>query len=262
MMRWAKWGAGTACLVLLASPFSGALAEDPAQPEGGKPIYVPAPVGKPKDTSSGAGRRMPVYIPPSIGEASGVAGGGVRGSGRQASLHLLAPDHVGLTWSEQPTLYWYLPEPSSTLIEITLRDGSSVKPLLEFQVPPPARAGVHAVRLADHQARLTPEKTYQWFVSIVPDPARRSRDFSANASIRRSDPPEAARAKLRLASEQHGEVFVYADNGVWYDAIDSVSSRIDAAPDDPEPRDQRAALLDQVGLSEIAAYDRSRLGAP
>jgi hypothetical protein len=54
---------------------------------------------------------------------------------------------------------------------------------------------------------------------------------------------------------------VYAESGVWYDAIAAVSARISAAPGDPRPRAQRAALLDQVGLSEIAAYDRSGLGA-
>jgi hypothetical protein len=52
---------------------------------------------------------------------------------------------------------------------------------------------------------------------------------------------------------------VYAQHGVWYDAIAALSSQIDATPEDPTLREQRAALLDQVGLSEVAAYDRRGL---
>lgn len=259
MRRLARLGAAMAGFVLSWGTPSGAMAQDTTQKDGEGPVYVPSPVGKPKDTSPGSGRRVagapPVYIPPTIGEAFRLAGGGVRGSGRQASLHLLAPDHVGLTTFEQPTLYWYLADESTAPVEITLIDGTTVKPLIEFRVSAPAPAGVHAVHLADHDVRLTPEKDYKWSVSIVNDPDRRSRDFSASAYIRRRELPSAVQGKLAIAASQGHAVFVYADNGIWYDAIASVSARIEAAPDDPEPRDHRAALLEQVGLSEVAAYD-------
>ena len=56
------------------------------------------------------------------------------------------------------------------------------------------------------------------------------------------------------------KAMVYAENGIWYDAIGSVSEQIEAAPHDATLRVQRAALLEQVGLSEVADYDRAQTG--
>jgi len=50
----------------------------------------------------------------------------------------------------------------------------------------------------------------------------------------------------------------YAQAGIWYDAFESVSNAIEAHPDDPSLRAQRASLLQQVGLSEAATADKER----
>jgi hypothetical protein len=204
---------------------------------------------------------LPIYVPPDIGLAGEVSGAAARGAGGP-SLRLLAPDHLALTTREQPTLYWYLSEATSLPIEVTLSDRESVKPLLEVRLPSPAQAGVHALRLAEHGVRLLPDTRYKWFVSIVPDAERRSRDSTAGAGILRRDPSTNLRERLELASPEGRDVFVYAENGIWYDAIAAVSSRIEAAPASTELRAQRAALLEQVGLAEVAEFDRRRNEAP
>ena len=56
----------------------------------------------------------PVYRPPLRGAPRGRVGGGSRGTGRESFvLSVLAPDHTGLTTSEQPSLYWFISGPSS-----------------------------------------------------------------------------------------------------------------------------------------------------
>lgn len=77
----------------------------------------------------------------------------------------------------------------------------------------------------------------------------------------RREPSPNLRERLDLSAPQGRDVFVYAENGIWYDAIASVSTRIEAAPSDPELRAQRAALLQQVGLSDVADFDRRQAGA-
>ena len=52
---------------------------------------------------------------------------------------------------------------------------------------------------------------------------------------------------------------LYAGAGIWYDAIDELSRLIAAQPENRELRIQRAALLEQVGLTEAAAFDRAAL---
>ena len=48
---------------------------------------------------------------------------------------------------------------------------------------------------------------------------------------------------------------LYAEAGLWYDALSSLSDLIEATPDNPGLRQQRAALLKQVGLTDAAASD-------
>ena len=43
--------------------------------------------------------------------------------------------------------------------------------------------------------------------------------------------------------------------GLWYDAVIALSDMIEAAPNNGLLRKQRAALMQQVGLPEIAKYD-------
>ena len=51
--------------------------------------------------------------------------------------------------------------------------------------------------------------------------------------------------------------FIYAEEGIWYDAISAISDMIDAAPNDSLLRRQRASLLKQVRLQEVAEFEGS-----
>jgi hypothetical protein len=232
-------------------------AEEERPSAAGQPVYVPPP----KAPQPAQARSLPVYVPPELGFPGPRVGASTRGGGREATLHLLAPDHQGLTTTDQPTLYWYLAQPTSTRIVVTIQEEDAIAPLLEIELPTPTAPGIHAFRLSDHGARLRPDRGYYWYVSLVPDPERRSQDFTVGASIRYQNPPPALRERL-AAARNGGRVFVYAESGVWYDAIAAISAQVVAAPVDPNPRAQRAALLDQVGLSEVAAYDRRDQSAP
>src|SRR5262249_42165810 len=145
---------------------------------------------------------------------------------------------------------------TTTRIEFTLRDETSVEPLVDVALPAPAQAGIQAVHLADLGVKLQSDTRYLWFVSLVSDPERRSRDFTSGAWIMRRTPDDALRA--RLASAGASAASVYAQNGLWYDAIAALSSRIAVKSADAALLEQRAALLEQVGLSDVAAYDRQQ----
>jgi uncharacterized protein DUF928 len=197
----------------------------------------------------------PVYKPPARGAPGGRIGGGTRGVTVGLLVSALVPDHVGQTVSEQPTVYWYLTRDASDTVEVALIDHIGTRPLIEHRLPPPVRAGIHALRLADHGVRLVPATPYQWSVAIVRDDERRSRDVLAIGLIERVELPTVLGQRLAPATPAE-RVSLYAEAGLWYDAIALLSERIDAAPTDVDLRRQRAALLDQVGLREAAAFDR------
>ena len=194
-----------------------------------------------------ADANVPVYNPPNRGAPAGRIGGGTRGGTNVFVLSVLAPDHSGFTTSEQPNLYWYISNPTTLPIEITVMDSQGIKPILETRLPAPAKPGIQRVRLADYNIRLAPGAAYRWFVALVPDADRRSKDILAGGAIERVDMPEALKAKL-AKSGSNETPFVYAEAGLWYDSLRAISDLIVAAPQNLELRKQRTALLTQVGL--------------
>lgn len=184
------------------------------------------------------------YKPPLRGAPATRVGGGTRNVGsRTLTVSVLAPNETGFTTRDKPTVYWYVSESLTGPVELTLTTTEPLKdavpPALEITLQPPISKGVHALRLGDHGVALKPGVEYQWFVAVVTNPAQRSSDVVAGAAIK------------RVADA------VYAEDGLWYDAIDRLSQQINANPADQRLRQQRAALLEQVGLREAAAFDRN-----
>jgi hypothetical protein len=63
--------------------------------------------------------------------------------------------------------------------------------------------------------------------------------------------PVATAAPERLAH-------AYAEAGLWYDAFDQLSVWLEAEPHAAILRAEREALLEQVGLTEAARYERDQ----
>jgi hypothetical protein len=216
------------------------------EPEGQKSV---TPVG------------LPIYRPPLRGAPGGRVGGGTRGIGDEfITLLVLAPNHVGLTVQGQPTLYWYLSKPTNLPIEVTIIEDQAIYPLLEKQIRVPIQPGINCIRLADYGVLLLPGESYRWFIAAIPAADRRSKDIIAAGFIERIETPEALHMKLSQTDRQNIP-YIYAESGIWYDTITAISDLIEANPNDMNLHKQRAALLEQVGLSEVAQYEMKQSGA-
>lgn len=216
------------------------------------PGVTPAQSSPAAATPSPTATQVPVYKPPMLGAPATRVGGASRGAQDSGLiLSVLAPESTGLTHRAQPTLYWYCSKMASTPLEFTLNDDHSVKPLVEIKMTA-AQPGIHALRL---NYPLKPEVEYQWIIAAVADPDQRASDTIASGTIRQAQPSAPLAAQLKQASLRE-QPFLYAQEGFWYDAIATLSEQIDAHPADRGLREQRAALLEQVGLKTAAAYDR------
>jgi hypothetical protein len=195
----------------------------------------------------------PVYQPPKLGKPARTVGGGSRGSkDKVPALFVVAPEHVGQTTSAKPSLFYFVDRvpDASIRVEFTLLDEDGIEPLVETVLPTPKRAGVHRIRLSDHGVKLAPGTEYEWSVSLILNPKERSKDIVATSWIDRI--PESGELKARLASEG-ATATVFAEEGLWYDAIGALSDEIDGDPSNVQLAEQRADLLRQVGLDAIAA---------
>ena len=198
-----------------------------------------------------------VYKPPFRGAPRVRIGGGTRGMGdEQATLEVLVPEHTGLTITAQPSLYWFTSGGSAARFEFALIDDEGINPLLEKTLDFAAEQGVQRLSLAEHGITLKPDQEYEWSVALVADPNQRSGDIISGGRIQRVEPSAALKSKLSGANKSQ-LASIYAEEGIWYDALASISDLIAADPGNASLRAQRAALLDQVGLAAAAEHDRN-----
>ncbi len=201
---------------------------------------------------------MPVYKPPLRGAPAGRVAGGTRGpSEKFPYLCLLVPEHVGLTTNDQPSLYYFLSQSTSCPVEFVVLEKRAVYPLVEARIRSPKQPGVNTICLSDYGVRLKKGIQYRWFVALVPDAQHRSKDVLAAGAIELIDMPDGLRTELQSANE--GEApSIYAEAGIWYDALTALSTLIEKEPEDSNFRKERASLLDQVGLARAAEYEIKR----
>jgi hypothetical protein len=202
---------------------------------------------------------LPIYKPRKEAAITGRVDGGFRG-GKEGEpvLRVLAPyDHIGETVKKSPALYWYLSQPTPYHITFTLEDPRRITPMLEVGLKPPTKGGIQTIRLTDYDRELDPQIQYRWHLSLTIDPDSPSKDIHAMGIIERI-PYDQAIVEGRTACRDLRDVFcLYVESGLWYDAVQVISDLISANPRDRVLRLQRAALLDKVGLTDVAEHDRT-----
>jgi len=212
-----------------------------------------APPPEASDTVSFDVASAPIFAPPNREMPEWIVGGRMRSVTLPGTpeVQALVPAAWGLTLSDQPNLYWHLSALSKRRVKIGLEAFDSAERLFEVTLDGPFEPGVHRIRLADHGVRLQLGVEYRWFVQLAPDASRSWESKIAEGGIERIAPDARLRSDLAGAKPSR-RASVLAAAGIWYDALDAVSKRVEAAPDDPGPRKQRAVLLKQVGLPEPA----------
>ena len=90
------------------------------------------------------------------------------------------------------------------------------------------KAGIQRVCLSDYGVKLIPGERYNWSIALVLDPKRRSKDIIAMGAIERVE-----RADINPAAAPTTDAFYrFAADGLWYDAVMTISELIESTPDD------------------------------
>lgn len=221
---------------------------------------------KPEEAAP-AKRSLLKYTPPksATGGARIDGDGGSRGPDVVLpKVSVLAPKEAAITVNTQPSLFWFQagPMPEKVLktarVEVTVIDPKSPKPVMKVSgalaADKNAGAGFKSISLAKQKATLKPGSTYKWTVALVPDPSNRSQDVVTTATIQCVEPSKELTKALETAKPED-KGLVFAQNGVWYDALESLSADIAKDPANTELRKLRGELLQQGGLKDAAAAD-------
>ena len=104
--------------------------------------------------------------------------------------------------------------------------------------------------LAEYGVKLEPGTEYEWAVTLVVDPERRSKDVVVTGWIDRIEHSGQLEARLESEGEARSAA-IYAEEGIWYDSFAALNDQIDRNPGDANLLTQRSDVLRQVGLARV-----------
>ncbi|MEG4027339.1 MULTISPECIES: DUF928 domain-containing protein [unclassified Microcoleus] len=171
----------------------------------------------------------------------------------QLSLTALVPkNNIGRTVSDYPTFFFYLPQTEAELAEFTLNDESG-KQIYKQDLTIRNLSGVIGVSIpADKNVPpLEVGKSYTWNLTVICDSQDRSSDQIESGTVKRVEISADIRRQLDQAEPRQKSV-IYAENGIWQDALSTLAAARQANPNDAELAADWESLLDAVTLGKIA----------
>lgn len=171
-------------------------------------------------------------------------------------LVVLCPDHTSKTVQEHPSIFWFLNKPVADVkYKLTVTSDNEPEPLFEKELDSQKDVGIQRLNLADIPKSLAPDVDYRVSVALIDDPKDRSQDMVASGLFKRVKAPERLLAKLLSRPTPGERAIVYARQGMFCDALTSISDQIKLEPANKDLRLQRAELLKSIDLTMVADYD-------
>jgi len=244
-----------ALAIALTAPSLATAEPDPETEKAESASEAPTTEPEPVNAAPPAASLRLLYVAPDRGKPVKPTGGATRGSDKKIPLMFaLTPDHVGQTVSAQPSLFWYVDRvPDAAMrIEFTLFDQTRDEPEVAATLAAPERTGIQRIRLADYGVELKPGAEYEWSVTLIVDPEKRSKDVVVTGWIDRIE--HSGRLATRLEGDSGARAAaIYAEEGLWYDSFAALNDQIDGNPGDANLLTQRTDVLRQVGLDQVAS---------
>jgi hypothetical protein len=232
------------------------------------------------------------FVPPVRKNPRQSQGAGSRGCAEetlgQNLVTLLIPsqDYIGQTISSHPTFSWYLSQSVEVPMQFTLVEdqaGGGGKTIWEKKIDSAQQGMIH-VAIPKDRPELVIGKTYRWTVTLVCNSVQPSanryfisyiervpitralaQQLSATGLNRDSFPktiPSGSSLEirdLRFAAALRYRASLYAESGLWYDAVAALTTAIKQYPKDALVQEDLLSLFNQVGLGNVAMQESQRL---
>jgi hypothetical protein len=195
------------------------------------------------------------YIPPaSRSRPQRTQGAGSRGCPQvqPIALQLLIPsDRTARTSVSHPTLAWHLSAVPSTPLQLAVTEEGAAKPIFVRNLAVD-RPGVMRYALPSELTGLQTGKEYRWTVSLICNPEHPSQNAYARGWIERVSTDADLVKRLNASASSSQKALVYAQAGIWYDAIATLLDTPASSNDRANAAEFLQALLSQVGLKEAS----------
>lgn len=166
----------------------------------------------------------------------------------------------GTTTQQHPTFWAYVPaiDPSIS-VTFLLSEGRNL--IHQTTVQPPSQGGVIPVTVPTSAPALEPGKRYQWTLSFQCKAAEAGSGAASSAKtetvyVQASvfyAPLAPAIASQLTPKPSRQNAALYAQNGIWYDALTTLATLRQQAPNDATLQADWATLLNSMVLSPAAS---------
>lgn len=194
------------------------------------------------------------YIPRSdIGRAANRQGAGTRGDcwhAQDPTLTALTPvSNLSWTTSAYPTFYWFRPANNYPQAEFLLFEDGVEAPIYQAPIQNPGDSGIQEFNLSNaaNAAPLKVGTDYRWVLKLICDPAEPSAVYFAEGWIHRLTPDAEFVSRLQGATPIE-RYQIYAESGLWYDALKALVTLRQAHPHDPSLEYRWQSLLESQDL--------------
>ena len=217
-----------------------------------------APIDKPQDQDTNTIFRgiirTPVQrkIPPTGAERESSAPVASQCLQGKLPLTALIPEsQIGLTTVANPALFFYVPQTSAPELELVVQNENDQNVHTQTYKSN-NKAGIVRLRLPVNS--LAVNKQYKWKLSLICNPQDKSQNKAVAGLVQRVLPNAQLIKKLQQATRQE-RAFVYAEAGVWYDALATVAQLRYLRPNNQELASDWEGLLtaNSVALNQQIA---------
>ncbi|ELR99024.1 DUF928 domain-containing protein [Gloeocapsa sp. PCC 73106] len=193
-----------------------------------------------------------VFTPPEEDKSpEKTGGGGSRNDLRcpqdtetHTSLTLLVPvSYFGLTVTERPFLWTYIPETSARQVVLSIREQDTKKHHSHRFFPITGESGIFGFQPSQDSPPLEIGKTYEWAMVLVCGQKPTPNDPASSAWIQRIASPQPVHQGTDL--EQAAQ---YGEQGIWYDMLTYFIRAKQLEPDNKELMSNWVELLESTGL--------------
>jgi hypothetical protein len=181
---------------------------------------------------------------------------GIRGQGScseraTTKLTALAPySHSGQSANSHPTFAWHIPDTETypVLFKLyeydTTQRNSKGKTIAKETLS--STPGIMSYTLPSDSPGLSVGKKYIWEVVVICNPNSPSQSLVVDADIKIVTQPAEIKAQLNNTKNNIAKADIYAEAGLWYDAL----AEVVVPPDDPQAKAFTTKLIEQLTTIE------------
>lgn len=187
-------------------------------------------------------------------------GGATRNNGACLSNAIASKDTVtplvpntrlGLTVSERPTFFVYVPQTTAKEATFTLQDASQ-NLVYRTKVALKETGGVIRITVPETVKALEMDNDYRWVVEIHCIADLDPDNPFAEGWVRRTSVNTNLAGKLETAKTSLERAVAYSQEGIWYEALANMADALRSQPQDSNRIKSWQELLTSVGLQAIA----------